>query len=186
MDAPKTMKKIGMQISVLMGVTLSFFLSLTGNALSKHFTVKAWLVSFAISTLVSLAIGFCVPMKPLLDAVTRTFGLRQGRFGARCVESLVSDIIYTPLITLIMVALAYFGARREILTAAMSHGASEEVAAQAAAQLHFLPMFLHSLAVEMLVGYVLIFIFMPLFMRLVMKAHRADVPPQGMPTGQSQ
>ena len=39
------MKKIGMQMSILMSVTLSLLLSLLGNALSGHFTVPGFLLN---------------------------------------------------------------------------------------------------------------------------------------------
>ena len=143
------MRKIGRKMSVLMGVTLSFFLSLQGNLLSGRFTVPAFLISFAASTAISLVIGFFVPMKKVGDGVCAALGLSPRTIPARCAESLVSDLIYTPVITLAMVALAW--------RMATSHGA----------QVPFLPMFLHSLGISMITGFVLIFIFMPLYMKLV-------------------
>ena len=68
----------------------------------------------------------------------------------------------TPLITLLMVALAYHGAQSGI-NAAIAAGAP----AESLPQLHFLPMFLHSLGLSLLVGYVLIFVLQPLFLRLL-------------------
>ena len=55
-------------MSILMGVTMSFGLSLCGNLLSGQFTVQGFLMSFLISTLISLVIGFLVPMKRVGDA----------------------------------------------------------------------------------------------------------------------
>ncbi len=155
----KLMRRVGREISVLMGITLSFFLSLTGVLLSGHFTLLGWLISFAISTVISLLIGFIVPMKPLLDKVTGN--MRRGAFSTRCLESLISDLIYTPIITLAMVAFAY----KNIA----SHAPADQVPP-------FLPMFLISLAEEMVIGFILIFIFMPLYMRLVMKRHGIQAP----------
>ena len=48
--------------------------------------------------------------------------------------------------------------------------------APAAAVPPFVPMFLRSLAAELVIGYVLIFICMPLFMRLVFKRNGVGAP----------
>lgn len=145
------MKKIGMQMSLLMGVTLSFCLSLTGILSSGNFTIPGFLISFLISTLISLVIGFLIPMKKVSDSVCKKLKLQPGKLSARCVESLVSDLIYTPIITLCMVAMAH--------RQAASHGKV----------IPFLPMFGKSLLVSMLVGFVLIFFFMPFYLKLLMK-----------------
>ncbi|MBQ3965695.1 MAG: hypothetical protein II684_02540 [Treponema sp.] len=142
------MKKIGRRMSILMGVSLSFCLSLLGNLTSGHFTLPGFLISFAVSTLISLIIGFLVPMKKVGDGLANALHLKARSLPAHCAESFVSDLIYTPVITLAMVALAW--------KLATSHGA----------QMPFLPMFLHSLVLSMIVGYVLIFILMPVFFKL--------------------
>lgn len=142
------MKKIGRRMSILMGVSLSFCLSLLGNLTSGHFTLPGFLISFAVSTLISLIIGFLVPMKKVGDGLANALHLKPRSLPAHCAESFVSDLIYTPVITLAMVALAW--------KMATSHGA----------QMPFFPMFLHSLVLSMIVGYVLIFILMPVFFKL--------------------
>ena len=151
----KKMRKIGLQMSVLMGVTLSFFLSLVGNLMgakqSGSFSVPGFLISFVISTIVSLFIGLIVPMKKVNDGLHAKLNMQEGSIGAKLLDSLVSDIIYTPIMTLLMVFLAY--------KQATAHGA----------QMPFLPMFLSSLVVCLIVGYILIFIFMPLYLNILMK-----------------
>ena len=154
------MKKISMQMSVLMGVTLSFFLSLTGNLTSGHFTMPGFIISFIISLIISLIIGFLVPMKKVNDSLDKKLGLKQGALGTHFFESLVSDLIYTPLITFCMVTMAYFQAT--------SHGA----------HLSYLPMLGKSMVISLAVGYVLIFIFMPVFMRFLLKKNGMK-PPKG-------
>ena len=146
-----TMRKIGLQMSVLMGVSLSFCLSLSGNALSGHFTMKGFVISFAASTALSLLIGFAVPVKPLSDRICDALSLRPRSIPRSIAESLVSDFLYTPLITLLMVFLAW--------KSASVHGA----------QIPFAPMFLHSLVTSMIIGFVLILMLMPVFLRIVLK-----------------
>ncbi|MBR1763791.1 MAG: hypothetical protein IJ746_00170 [Ruminococcus sp.] len=152
------MKKIGMQVSILMSLTLSFCLSLSGNLLSGKFTVPGFLISFAASTVISLVIGLLVPMKRVGDAAVSKAGLKEHSLPARCLESLISDLIYTPFITLVMVFLAYKNATR--------HGAD----------LSFLPMFGKSLLSSMVIGFVLIFIFQPLYVKLVLKRNGVGGP----------
>lgn len=160
------MKKIGRQMSIYMGVTLSFFLSLVGTLTSGHFTVPGWLSSFVVSTVISLLIGLVVPMKKVTDSVNAKCGMQPGKLSTRCLESLISDLIYTPIITFVMVFLAY--------KIATSHGA----------KMPFLPMFLSSLVICMVVGYILIFVFTPFYMKLVMKKNGIPQPGGEMPSEQ--
>ncbi|MBR0483541.1 MAG: hypothetical protein IJJ69_02040 [Oscillospiraceae bacterium] len=146
------MKKINMQMSILMGVSMSFCLSLTGILSSGHFTIPAFLESFVISTIISLIIGFLVPMKKVGDTAVEKAGLTPRTLKARLLESLISDLIYTPVLTLCMTAMAYHSA--------VSHGQPMPP---------YIRMFLGSLALSMAVGYVLIFFLMPLYLKLVMK-----------------
>lgn len=152
----KKIRAVARTMSVLMGVSLSLCLSLVGNALSGRFTARGFLLSFAVSTAVSLAIGFVVPMKPLCDAVCGRLKLRPRTAGWRLAEAVVSDLVYTPLITFIMVFMAW--------RMAVSHGA----------QVPFAPMFLHSLAVSLAVGYVLILVLTPIFMRVSFAVNGVD------------
>lgn len=146
------MKQIGMKMSLLMGVSLSLCLSFTGNLFSGHFTIPGFLTSFLISFLISLIIGFFVPMKKVGDVVTEKAGLTPHTLPARALESLVSDCIYTPFITLCMTTLARYTAIR--------HG--QEMPP-------LLLMFLKSLLISMIIGYVLIFLVSPVFLKIAMK-----------------
>ena len=158
------MKKVGLTMSMLMGITLSFCLSLTGNIMgsrqSGSFNVPGWLISFVLSTVISIILGFIIPMKKISDSVqSKNGGI--GSVRGRLVDSLVSDLIYTPLLTLIMVFLAYRGA--------VAHGA----------QMPFLPMFLSSLLVSLIVAYIIIFLVSPLFIRLALKINGIQGRPGG-------
>ena len=166
------MKRIGRRISILMGFTLSLCLSLVANLFLAEdgFKIGAFFLSFAISLTISLIIGFIVPMKRVNDSVDRALKLRPGSMAANALESLISDLIYTPIITLVMTIVAW--------KMATSHNPN--------ANIPYLPMFLKSLAVCMAVGYVLIFIFTPLYTRLVVGKRRmpAGPPKDRRPEGQ--
>ena len=153
MDTDK-MKRIGRQMSIRMALLMSFALALIGTLTSGHFTVPGFLVSFVISTVISLIIGIVVPVGKISGDLCRKKQLPQGSLKARLLESLISDLVYTPIMTLIMVAFAY------IMVMKSSGGR---------AQISFLPMFLKSFVICMIAGYILIFIFMPLFLKQIMK-----------------
>ncbi len=157
------MKKIGLKMNILMGVSLSFALSLSGLLLSGHFALIPWLISFERSTLLSFVIGFLIPIRKICSICCKKLSLEDRSIKALALDALISDIFYTPLITLMMVAFAYLGAKKE------------QAGASGAPQLSFLPMFFHSLVVSMIIGYVLIFILQPLFLRLLTR----NLPKEG-------
>ena len=152
------MKAIGRKMSLLMGTTLSFCLSLLGSLASGRFTLPGFLISFAVSLAISLIIGLLVPMKQVTDALDARLGLVPGKLSTRCFEALVSDLIYTPVITLANVLLAW--------RQATAHGA----------QIPFWPMFGRSLALSLAVGFVLVFILTPVFLKLVLKGQGGPRP----------
>ena len=152
-------KKIYRDMSLLMGFTMSFFLSIVGTATSGHFTVPGWIMSFVVSLLISLIIGFVIPVGKVAGDVSKSFNLIRGTMKARLVESLVSNLIYTPIITFLMVTLAYSVAMKQ------SNGM---------AGLEFGPMFLHSLAITFVVGYILVFFLQPFFIKRLMKKYGVE------------
>ena len=161
------MRKISVEMSILMGVTLSFFLSLTGNLSSGHFTFMGFVSSFIVSLFISLIIGFLVPLKKITDSLVEKLHLEPYKLGKHLFEAFISDLIYTPVITLCMVSLAY------------------KMATHQGAQMPYGPMLGKSMILSMAVGYLLIFIFTPLYMKLVFK-HNGITPgmgPQGRPDG---
>lgn len=147
----KKMKKIGRLISVFMGVTLSLFLSLFGNLFSGHFAWQNWLISFGITLIISLVIGFSVPMKKVNDSECRRHNLNPNAFSTHLLLSLISDAIFTPAITIVMVLFAYF------------------MATKSGAQLNLLKMMITSILESYAIGYILILIFTPLYTKLAFK-----------------
>lgn len=97
------MKKRAMLYGLLMSIFISLFLSLYGLCSAGQFTVPKWLVSFALSAVISIIWGFIIPMKKISMAIDKAM---PNRIVAFFINALVSDIIYTPLITAIMIYLA--------------------------------------------------------------------------------
>ena len=150
----QVMRSVGIKMSILMGLTMSFFLSLAGTFFGtmragRPFPPVGWLISFFVSLIVSLIIGFAVPMGRISRSIGEKMG--KGTLKARVVDALVSDLIYTPVITLVMVFLNY-----------------RQAVAQGS-QAPFIAMFLPSLILCFAVGFILIFVFQPMFMKQLMK-----------------
>lgn len=151
-------------MNLFMGVTLSFFLSLTGNLTAKGgFSPVAFVVSFIISTVISLVIGFIIPMRKVEGGLTKALGLRERSIPAAIVSALVSDLIYTPFMTLAMILLA----RRMAMKASGGHADLPP----------FIVMYLSSLALCFAVAFIIILIVSPLFLKL----SGIDGPPAGGP-----
>ena len=86
-------KNPAVKMSLLMGTTMSFVLSLIGNLSSGMFTVPGFLKSFCISFLISLIIGFIIPIKKISDALCEKAGARPGTLKARIIAA--ADRLYT-------------------------------------------------------------------------------------------
>lgn len=95
----------------------------------------------------SFGIGIIVPIPKVNAALARKFKLQPGAPKTHFVESVVSNLIYTPLITTVMVLFVYF--------AMMPEGHKPP----------FLPMFIHSQIVCFIVAQVLILIFVPIIVK---------------------
>ncbi len=155
------MRIIGRQMAIRMGIMMSFCLSLVGILSSGHFTIPGFIMSFIVSTILSMIIGFVIPIGKITGGLCAKMRLRQGSIGARTFESIISDAIYTPIMTLVMVGLAY----KMIM-----------IQSGGMAQIPFIPMFLKSLFICFVVGFFLIFIFQPLFLRQIMKKNGIGRP----------
>ena len=151
------MKKAGREMSLLMGLSMSCILTLIGLLSAGKFTVPGFLMSFLISFVVSVIIGMIIPMKNISDGLLKKFNLKAGTLKARVLEALVSDVLYSPLMTFVMVYLAY--------RQAVAHGA----------RISFGPMLLKSEIISFIAAFVLSFVLTPVFMKFVMKKNGAKL-----------
>jgi hypothetical protein len=155
---PTQMKALGLRISLMMALLMSFSLSVFGTATAERPAemplapiLIGWLGSFLLSFVVSFAIGFVVPMGKVNAALGRKFHLQPRKLTTHLVESMVANLIYTPLMTAVMVVFAYF------------------VLIPAGQKPPFLPMFVGSQIACFVVGYVLIFVATPFIVKIAMK-----------------
>ena len=145
------MKKAGLKMSLLMGATMSFCLSLIGNLSSGNFTLRGFLTSFLISFAISFLLGLLIPMKKISNSLISRYGLEPGSVKARLLEALVCDLSYSPLMTLVMILFAYHQAT--------SHGA----------RIAFLPMLLKAEAISLVAAFILSYLITPIYSRLIFK-----------------
>lgn len=147
------MKKVGRGMNIRMGIMMSFCLSFVGMFSSGHFTIPGYIASVIVSMIISILIGFLIPMGKLTAFLSGKLGLKQGTIPERFFSSFISDLIYTPIMTFSMVFLAYQMAMKQ------SGGM---------AQLNLFSMFFSSIFICFIVGYVLIFVFQPIFLKRLM------------------
>lgn len=156
------MKKMMIGMTFLMGFTMSICLSLLGTLTSGHFSVPSFLISFGISFALSLMIGFSVPVKPLGDKICEKWKVNPRSFKGTAVSALVSDLIYSPFITIVM----------EVV---MLKNAAEHAPEGAVPPIgKVLP---GSLLLCLAVAYVVIMITQPLFVRLLMRGMKVGDGP---------
>ena len=146
---PAKIRTAGRLISMIMGFILSFFQSLAGQLRSGHFTFQGWIISLALSIAISWLIGYFVPMGKISQKVCKKLKCPEGSLKARIAESAVSDLIFSPFITLANVFLAW-----------------RSIPPQSRPP--FLPMVLSSLGISLLIGLILVFIFQPICKKLVL------------------
>ena len=157
MDKNFEQKRIGFKVAFFMAILMSFGLSLTGNLMADRppelpliASVIGFIECFLLSFAISFAIGLFVPMPKVNAALARKFHLQPRTPKAHFVQSLASNLIYTPLITTAMVTFVYF--------TMIPDGHKPP----------FLPMFIHSQVVCFIVAQVLIMVFVPIILKLVL------------------
>lgn len=154
------MKEVGKTMGLLMGVSLSFLLSLIGTLSSGTFSFPSFLTSFLISLVISSIITRIIPLNQITTGFSQKLKLQRGSVKCRLFETLISDLLMSPLMTFIMVFIAY--------KQATSHGA----------RIPFVPMLLRSEIISFIAAYVFLFFLTPLFLKYALK--KAGIDPHEM------
>ena len=152
-------KKIKLHMSLMMGITLSACLSFVGTFTSGSFTPVAFIVSFLESLVISLIIGYFVPMKQLEDKACEKAGITDKPLACRALGSLISDLIYTPVITTAMVTMAYFKIQ--------------------GGKPPYIIMWGKSMLISLLVAYLIVFLVAQNYMKFIMKSIAPGAPDGG-------
>lgn len=144
-------KKISREISLLMGLTMSCVLTVVGLVSSGQFTFQKFLISFPLSFIISLIIGLFIPMKEISNTLVRKCHFTSGTLKARLLEALVTDVLFSPLMTFIMVFMAW--------KQATAHGA----------RIPFGPMLLRAEIISFIAAFVLGYLVTPVITGFVLK-----------------
>ena len=158
-DACMDMKTPARKMSLMMGSSMSLTLSMIGMISANAFTLPRFLLSFAVSFAISFMITSLVPIPKITAAPAEKLGLAPGSLARRALEALLSDLMLTPLMTFVMVYMAY--------TRAVSHGA----------RIPFGPMILRSEIISIIAAFILIFFLSPVFLKIAF----GDNPPGKRP-----
>ena len=145
------MKEVETKMGLLMGISLSFILSLVGLLSSGHFTIPDFLLSFCLSFLISMIIARIIPLRKISSSLLEKRGLKPGTLKYRLLDSLISDLLMSPFMTFVMVYAAW--------RKAVSHGA----------RIPFAAMLLKSELISFIAAYLCIFLLSPLFLKLAFK-----------------
>ena len=95
-----------------MGLSMSFVLTLTGMAVAGKLTLPGFLFGFLVSFLISLLVGKIIPVKKIAAQWMKKLDLKPTSFKAHLFEALVTDLAYSPLMTLVMVSIAHHQATK--------------------------------------------------------------------------
>jgi hypothetical protein len=152
--------KIKFHMSLMMGITLSLCLSFVGTFTSGSFTIGGFMVSFLESLVISLVIGYFVPIKRLEDKACEKAGITGKPLACRALGSLISDLIYTPIITIFMVTINF-------------------VKIPAAHRPPYVLMLGKSMLISLVVAYLIVFLVAENFMKIIMKRNGVGRPPEG-------
>ena len=145
------MKKVGQEMSVFMGLCMSFVLTAVGLITSGHFTLIDFLLNFVISFLLALILGLAIPVRSIVEVTVRKLGLDHEGFRARLLDALITSLIYSPIMTFLMVYIAY--------RTAVAHGARITLG----------PMLMKAELICLPVAFVLGFILSPIILKFVLK-----------------
>lgn len=148
-------------MTVYMGITMSFVLSLVGTLAGGHFTIVSWLISFGISLVISLVIGCIVPIKKLGDAACAKCKVDPQSMKGNLLSALISDLIYTPVITVVMVSI-------------MMNMVKKQIAAAGRVAVGFPTLgqaLVPALIITLLVGFIVIALIQPVFIKMLVKKY---------------
>jgi len=152
------MSNIDKSMNICMGIAMSFVLTLVGSLSSGHFRFQSFIMSLLLSSVISIMLGFVIPVGKINRSINEKFGTGGHGIKARIINSLIADIIYTPILTYIMVGFSLI---------IMTKNIDVEV------EVPFFSTFWKSLKLCFLVGFVVVFLIQPVIFKWLMRKEGA-------------
>ena len=147
-------RKMMFKMSILMGATMSFALTAIGLLSAGRFTVPGFMINFLISFCISMFLGLVLPVGRMKAWAAKKASCPPGSLKARVVDALVTALIYSPLMTFVMVSLAH--------RQAISHGAD----------VPFWPMLMRSEFISIICAFLLGLATAPVYAKILFKDKR--------------
>ena len=152
------LKKVGNEMSLLMGATVSLVLTIIGLLSAGQFTPGRFFSSFLISFVISQIVTRIIPVRKITEAAVKKCSFPQGSLKQMLLETLISNIFYSPIMTFIMVFIAY--------RQASAHGA----------KIPFGPMMLRSQVISFIASFVLIYFITPVYQKIIFERNGIEIP----------
>ena len=147
----EAMRNYGKKMSLCMGIMMSLCLSAIGLLSANAFTPYAFLLNFAISFVIVSIVSRFFDAGMISMKVLRKKGIDPKSFKGRVLQALISDLIYSPIMTFVMVTIAY------------------AMAARNGIKIPYILMLLKGMAVSFVAAFFLCLIFTPIFEKILMK-----------------
>ena len=116
------------------------------------------LIGFLISFVISQIVTRIIPVRKITEAAVKKCSFPQGSLKQRLLETLISNIFYSPIMTFIMVFIAY--------RQASAHGA----------KIPFGPMMLRSQVISFIASFVLIYFITPVYQKIIFERNGIEIP----------
>ena len=145
------MKEFSRMMSLCMGVIMSLCLSTAGLLSAGAFSIPSLLLNFVISFTIIRVIDRFINVGKLSNELPGKLNVDPDSLLGRLLKALVGVVVYSPMMTAVMVYIGYFRAT--------SHGA----------RIKYLPMLLNSLPLTLVLSFLICFFITPLLEKIIWK-----------------
>ena len=150
-NSQNNMQVFAKQMSICMGIMMSSSLTFIGLLGAGNLSFPSFILNFVISfTVISVVGRFFDAGKISLD-ILQKHDIDPHSMKGRIMQALITDLIYSPIMTFIMTLIGYFMATRQ------------------GVQISYFPMFFKALITSVIAAFFLCLIFTPIFEKLIMK-----------------
>ena len=148
----EAMKEYAKKMSLCMGIMMSLSLTAIGLISANAFTPVSFLFNFGVSFGIMSIVGRFFDAGMISMNILQKNGIDRGSLKGRLIQSLIIDLVYSPIMTFVMITLSYL------------IGKSQSVKLPP-----YIPMLIRGLLVSFVAAFFLCLIFTPIFEKILMK-----------------